>query len=388
MDLHLRLMECLDEPEPSFRERTRAAWTSRCPGADAPILLFGAGHLGRKLQRTLEGSRFKVIAFADNDPSKWGTLVQGLPVLSPEDACRRHGEKACFVVSIWRAEGEPHRFPDTEARLRTLGARRVAHFCHLACQHPEGLIPHYSLDLPQRVRDARQAVLEALDLFQEPRSRELFLRHALWRLTLDFTVLPATDPEEIYFPEGIFAAGEQDVIVDAGAFDGDTCQRMFEVWGNRARRIHAFEPDPASATKFRSWLEGSPHRDRVAFHPVALSARAGSVAFEGTGTLNATASRKGGTQVPCHRLDDLLKEDPPDFIKMDIEGAEKDALLGAEGLLRRGPRVAICLYHVQDHLWTIPLLLKAWMPGHDLRLRYHGTDAWELVLYSIPPGTP
>jgi FkbM family methyltransferase len=387
MDLHRRFLECLTEPETAFQERSRRIWLERCPDPATPLVLFGAGTLGRKIQRVLEGSRFTVRAFSDNDPAKWGTEIGGLPVLSPQEACARHGLDACFVVSIWRAEGSPHRFPETEAKLRSLGARQVAHFCHLACAHPDGLVPHYAMDLPARVRSARDQVLGALELFPEPRSREIFLRHALWRLTLDFNLLPATDPEEIYFPEGLFRCGDGETLVDAGAFDGDTCQRMLEVWGPRARRIHAFEPDPASAGRFRAWLERTPHRDRITFHPVALGDRAGTVAFQGTGTLNATPSASGGTQVPCLRLDELLRDDPPDYIKMDIEGAEPEALRGAEGLIRRGPRLAICLYHRQDHLWTVPNLLQAWMPGHTFHLRYHGTDAWELVLYSVPPGS-
>ncbi len=73
---------------------------------------------------------------------------------------------------------------------------------------------------------------------------------------------------------------------------------------------------------------------------------------------------------------------------MDIEGAELDALRGAAGLLGRGPRLAICLYHVQDHLWAIPNLVRAAMPRHRFLLRNHGSDAWELVFYALPPEAP
>jgi FkbM family methyltransferase len=358
-------------------------WERRAGTERPPLVLFGAGTLGRKLRAAL-GTRFPVLAFADNDPGKWGTVLDGLPVLAPADAATRFGRTACFVVSIWRAEGEPHRFTDTEARLKAMGVARVAHFGHLAWVHPEGLLPHYSLDLPQRALAAREAVLAALDLFRDARSRDLFIRHALWRLTLDFSLLPPTDPEEIYFPEGLFRPGRGDVLADAGAFDGDTCRRMLELWGEGARRIHAFEPDPASGRKFQAWMAGSPHRERIRFHPAALGASPGTLRFQGTGALNA-ASGPGGTLVPCRTLDQELADDPPDFIKMDIEGAEHDALRGASALLRRGPALAICLYHAQDHLWSIPNLVHAHMPGHPLHLRYHGTDAWELVLYAVRP---
>jgi len=230
----------------------------------------------------------------------------------------------------------------------------------------------------------RAAVLAALALFRDDRSRDLFIRHALWRLTMEFELLPAADPEEIYFPEGLCRPGRGEVLADAGAFDGDTCRRMLEVWGEGARQIHAFEPDPASGRSFQAWMAGSGDRERIRFHPTALGARPGTLRFLGTGALNA-ASGRDGVEVPCRTLDQELADDPPDFIKMDIEGAELDALHGAVNLLRRGPALAICLYHVQDHLWSIPNLVHAHMPDHALHLRGHGTDAWELVLYAVRP---
>jgi FkbM family methyltransferase len=387
MDLSRRLLECLEAPA-TGRGPSGDVWRARTGTDGGPLVLFGAGHLGRKVHAALAGSRFQVLAFADNDPARHGTVLDGLPVLSPAEAAARHGREACFVVTIWRAEGPVQRFPDTEAQLLSLGVRRVAHFTHLAWAHPGGLTPHYALDLPERVLEAREQVRAALELFRDAHSRDLFVRHALWRLTLDFSLLPATDPDEIYFPEGLILPGQDEVLADAGAFDGDTCRRMLERWGTGARRIHAFEPDPASASKFRSWLDGAPERDRIRFHPIALGAEPGTLLFQGTGALNATASGQGGREVPCMTLDQVLGDDPPDFIKMDIEGAELDALRGASGLLAGGPRLAICLYHVQHHLWTIPNLVHAQLPDHSLHLRYHGTDAWELVLYAVPQGRP
>lgn len=58
-------------------------------------------------------------------------------------------------------------------------------------------------------------------------------------------------------------------------------------------------------------------------------------------------------------IDDILPNFEPTFIKMDIEGAEYEALIGAESIITRSkPNLAICVYHAVNHIWDIPILLK------------------------------
>ena len=75
----------------------------------------------------------------------------------------------------------------------------------------------------------------------------------------------------------------------------------------------------------------------------------------------------------------------PTFIKLDIEGFEIDALRGAKGTIdAHAPIVAVCVYHAQDHLWRIPLLLRGWRDDYALFLRPHNEEGWDLVCYAVP----
>jgi hypothetical protein len=70
---------------------------------------------------------------------------------------------------------------------------------------------------------------------------------------------------------------------------------------------------------------------------------------------------------------------------MDIEGAELDAIAGAERLIAEtAPFMALCAYHRQDHLWRIPLAVAALRPDYRLVLRPHCEEGWDLVVYAIP----
>jgi hypothetical protein len=70
---------------------------------------------------------------------------------------------------------------------------------------------------------------------------------------------------------------------------------------------------------------------------------------------------------------------------MDIEGSEMDALAGASRIIReQGPLLAICVYHKQDDLWKIPLLIHSLNPEYRFFLRPHKLEVWDLVCYAVP----
>jgi hypothetical protein len=70
---------------------------------------------------------------------------------------------------------------------------------------------------------------------------------------------------------------------------------------------------------------------------------------------------------------------------MDIEGGEIEALQGAAGVLREHcPLLAISVYHCQDHLWRIPLLIKSLQDRYHFFLRPHDEELWDLVCYAVP----
>lgn len=67
---------------------------------------------------------------------------------------------------------------------------------------------------------------------------------------------------------------------------------------------------------------------------------------------------------------------------MDIEGAELEALKGAEKVLRKcKPKLAISLYHKNEDLYQIPIWLSKVVPEYKFYLRHYSNKRWDLVLY-------
>jgi hypothetical protein len=85
------------------------------------------------------------------------------------------------------------------------------------------------------------------------------------------------------------------------------------------------------------------------------------------------------------KLDDLLSQQKIDLIKMDIEGAEIDTLLGlAETIKSNKPFLAISTYHKPADLWEIPLLIAEISKSYEFYFRVYGQQTFETVLYCVP----
>lgn len=90
-------------------------------------------------------------------------------------------------------------------------------------------------------------------------------------------------------------------------------------------------------------------------------------------------------KIPVDSIDNICSEEKVTFIKMDIEGSELEALKGAVNVIKRDkPRMAICVYHKPEDLYTIPQWIKQTEPDYKLYLRQHEISEYETVLYALP----
>jgi FkbM family methyltransferase len=156
---------------------------------------------------------------------------------------------------------------------------------------------------------------------------------------------------------------DSDVVIDVGAHLG-TFTRIALQHG--ARLVVAVEPDPVNAACFARTFASEIADGRVRLVEAAAWHSPGSLNFElgGASQTGRVAGSGSGRTVVVRalRLDDMaeeLKLGRVDFIKMDIEGAERHALAGARRLLAvHKPRLAICIYHAPDDPEVIPRVVR------------------------------
>ena len=374
-----------------LQARERQAY-DQIAGGVRRVVVFGSGYLGKVIARGAQTAGLDVVAFADNSEAKQGSEVMGIPVLPPNLAVAQYNHNAVFVVGIFHS-GSPH------TQLRSLGCERLVSFplfyWRFAKFLPEGLI-----GLPHRILDDSAEIAHAYDLLSDDDSREEFAAQIRWRMTLDETCLSQHQPlAEMYFAPDLVRLSEQEVLLDGGAFDGDSIQLFLDRVNGRFRHIFALEPDPRNRLRLQSFIASHPGQiaAQISLLPYGLSNTNETVSFTVTGTMGSQITpdsipQSGGERntesIEVRRMDDLiLRSGPgPTFIKMDIEGAEPHAIEGATETIRWArPIMAVCAYHQCRHLWTLPKLLKAALPDYRIFLRRYADDCWETVYYAIPP---
>lgn len=186
-----------------------------------------------------------------------------------------------------------------------------------------------------------------------------------------------------------FAPGENEVFVDCGCFDGATCFNFAGWCGSKGfEHIYSFEADSKNYEKSKELLaplgkcELFPYGTSDSNKKVYFA----SDAFETSCIISREEAEKknfeGVTEIETVALDDVLAGKRVTFIKMDIEGAEYEALMGARKLIMENrPRMAISVYHKFEDFVTLADLVLSMHPDYQIAYRHYGFDDLETVMY-------
>ena len=177
-----------------------------------------------------------------------------------------------------------------------------------------------------------------------------------------------------------------DTLIDCGAFDGDSIHDFIDVFP-QYKRIIAVEPDALNLQKLIKRKERENIQNLTVINR-GVGAENRTLRFHANGESNSFLDEGGETEIQITTLDEIASGlEGTILLKMDIEGAELDALHGAEKLIReRHPVLTICVYHKEEDLIEIPQFIQGIVGDgvYDYYLAFHGLDLAELVFYAVP----
>ncbi len=188
---------------------------------------------------------------------------------------------------------------------------------------------------------------------------------------------------DIYFEEIIINRlnNMKGCFVDIGSYDGGDSLRFLKIT-NYSVPIIAIEADPENYSVCSRKLSGY---ENVRVLQLGLSDFSGEKCFGATGTSSARFKENGSKKVRVETLDSVCDGEDISFIKMDIEGAEEEALLGAKEVITKNKRIlAISIYHRRKDIWILPKLILDMYDSYEFYLRHYTVGTSDTVLYAIP----
>jgi len=339
------------------------------------IVVVGAAAEGVRLVTLCRSHGIEVLVLADDHPAKIGQKIAG-HVVQPVSALEQLDRATPVVIAS-------HRLLGATERLRALGFNTVPPFAALQVTAPECFPPHMFYDgLLDDLWQNREHYARLNELLADQRSRDVLDAVLAFRQTLNPVMLkPVLDDDDLYAPKGLIEFSDREVYIDGGSYDGDTIRSFAARVGNRFERVYAFEPDPVTYQALKSNFASEP---RVVPIHSGLHREKGVLRFKDDGSRGAIFTSDGAIEMPVTTLDGVIGDGRVTYIKMNIEGAEIDALHGGESVIRREhPKLALSVYHRPSDLWRIPEIVEDFSSGYQLYLRQHDGGIIETVLYAL-----
>lgn len=225
---------------------------------------------------------------------------------------------------------------------------------------------------------------ELSQIFEDDKSRRLLDELIKHRAEFSFDISSienSTEGSKQYFDDFLQLTNDE-VFVDGGSFNGDTTKQFIDLTHQEYKHIYLFEPNAEMLNKAKSLLISD---QNITYFSELLYSKICKLTFNNS--LGAGSKIVHDDNTPSYlatTIDETTKNIPPTFIKLDVEGAELDVIKGAEKTIKKyKPKLAVCVYHEQDHFWKVPQLIMTMRNDYKIYLRHYSNGIFETVMYFI-----
>lgn len=340
------------------------------------VCVFG---LGRYFEEAFEYWKFEeklgVNILCDNDSAKWGNVYKGLKCISPEELYQL--ENVIVIPMI----GD---FSIIEEQLKSHNLRYII---------PSDVCFEIIADMPRDIEwFEKNEIMNVYSLLEDEHSKEVYCNILCNRIAPQFSEKRYAELQSgnEYFNEEFFKFDDKEVFVDCGAYDGDSLKAFLKHVEYKFDKSILFEMDGDNFLKLTKNKEMLPIEIKKKIECVHAGVWNENSEMEygkeehGTGESFSLLKSEHSVKVKTVKIDDAIpRTQNVTLIKMDIEGAELNALKGAEETIKRWkPNLAICIYHKLNDFWEIPMYIKSIVPEYKIGIRHHQNNLGGTVLYA------
>jgi len=237
---------------------------------------------------------------------------------------------------------------------------------------------------PQFVNENIDSLEVLYGSLSDERSKQSFAAYLQSKISQDMKFLPPVFEKVQYFPQDIISLTTNELYFDGGAFTGDTIADFCKYSSGKYRHIWAAEPDRQNFDRLSRYVQQVGF-DNVTLCNKGIYSNTGRQPFCSEGSMLSMITDNSGQSIEVDTIDNITAGEAVTFIKLDVEGAELEALKGAEQTIRRHqPILAVSIYHRQRDFIDIPLFIKSIAPDYHLFFRAHKKLAIDAVLYFLP----
>ena len=224
-------------------------------------------------------------------------------------------------------------------------------------------------------------IQQVYDSLADDYSRKVYANIINFKISgkIDYLSTVTTPKSEIY--KKIIKPGLNETYVDLGAYNGDTINELLEFTHGKYAAIYALEPDKKNFKKLSKFVG---NMNNVYTYNAAAWCVDSTLPFSTKAGRQSAITADAENMVTALSVDNILDNRPATIIKMDVEGFEREAIWGAALTISHySPKLMVSLYHRNEDIFELPLLIKKLNPAYKLYIRHQlYIPAWETNMYA------
>ena len=281
------------------------------------------------------------------------------------------------ALILWTASGSPL---EVKNRLDKMGFKNFSYLSFYKYSPFTLAHPPFIIDFKDDFLNNKNRYSEVYNLLEDEKSKVIFEKVINFKITFDYNFMDAftNDFDGQYFDTDIVPDIKNITFLDGGGYVGDTTPNIMKNYPD-FNKIYLVEPNLLHINIAKRDFGDI---ENIEFINCGLSNKKITSTNE-----NKKQNNNCDHNYQAQNLDtiDNIVKNKIDFIKLDIEGAEQDAIEGARETIKKyKPVLAICIYHKAEDWYKVPQKVLAINKEYKIYLRHYMEGIYETVMYFIP----